>query len=254
MEVGAQLYTVRDYIQNEKDMEFTFSKISEMGYKVAQLSGVPNYDAKKVRAIADKNDIKIVLTHTAQDKVLNEIDKVIEDHLTLGAEFVGIGSLPGKYRDENFVQCFAEDYIPVAQKIKDAGLYFMYHNHAFEFEKFGSTGKYLMEILMEQMPAELMGFTLDTYWLQAGGVSVLEWIDILQDRIPCVHYKDMKIVNNQQQFSAIYEGNINFDAVINKLNEIGKTKYALVEQDNCFGKSPFDCLKSSIDNIKKHGF
>ena len=37
-----------------------------------------------------------------------------------------------------------------------------------------------------------------------------------------------------------------------KLNELGKTKYALVEQDTCQG-SPFDCLQRSHDYLRSLG-
>lgn len=252
MKIGAQLYSLKDFIQTENDMEFTFDKLAKMNCEVAQLSGLNAYDPKKVREIADKNGIQIVLTHTDQGKVLNDIDNVIETHKILGAEFIGIGSVPGKYRTLDFSHRFAEDYIPVAEKIKAAGMKFMYHHHDFEFEKLGDTN--LMQILLADMPADLMGFTLDTYWLQSAGVDVLQWIDILQDRIPCVHLKDMAIVDRQHRFAPIYEGNMNFDGILQKLIDLGKTEYALIELDKCYGASPFESMKTSLENIKKHGF
>ena len=31
MKIGAQLFTLRNYIQNEKDLRFTLKKVAEMG-------------------------------------------------------------------------------------------------------------------------------------------------------------------------------------------------------------------------------
>lgn len=39
MELGAQLYTVREYGQNEKDIRRTMKKIADIGYKTVQVSG-----------------------------------------------------------------------------------------------------------------------------------------------------------------------------------------------------------------------
>lgn len=49
------------------------------------------------------------------------------------------------------------------------------------------------------------------------------------------------------------EGNINFDRIFEKAEAAG-TRYMLVEQDNCNGEDPFDCLKRSYDYLKACGF
>ena len=48
------------------------------------------------------------------------------------------------------------------------------------------------------------------------------------------------------------EGNINFDRVFEKAEAAG-TKFALVEQDDCYGDDPFDCLKRSYLYLKANG-
>ena len=37
--LGAQLYTVRDYMKNEADYRMMMKKIAEIGYKTVQMSG-----------------------------------------------------------------------------------------------------------------------------------------------------------------------------------------------------------------------
>lgn len=90
--------------------------------------------------------------------------------------------------------------------------------------------------------------------MQAAGADVLEWIDILQDRIPCVHLKDMSVNGFDQRKAVVGEGNLNFPKILEKLQTLGKTKYMLVEQDDCYGESAFDCLKRSYDNVRKMGY
>ena len=48
------------------------------------------------------------------------------------------------------------------------------------------------------------------------------------------------------------EGNINFEAVIAAAAD-AKTEYLLIEQDNCHGEDPFDCLKRSYQNLRALG-
>jgi len=52
---------------------------------------------------------------------------------------------------------------------------------------------------------------------------------------------------------AVGEGNINFDRVFAKA-EAGGTEYMLVEQDDCNGEDPFDCLRRSYEYLKACGF
>ena len=49
------------------------------------------------------------------------------------------------------------------------------------------------------------------------------------------------------------EGNLPFPMIIRLLKALGTTKLALVEQDECYGEDPFDCLKRSFNYLKKEG-
>ncbi len=251
MQIGMQMFTLRDFIQTEKDLEYTLARMAEIGYQVVQISGISEYDPKKLRAICDSNGLKIALTHTPAAKIINETEQVIETHNILGCDYIGLGAMDGKYRHQGFVQRFIEEYKEPARKIKEAGKLFMYHNHAFEFEKY--EGKTIMEMLAEGFAEDEMGFTLDTYWVQEGGADIYLWLDKLKNRIPCIHLKDMGVVDAKKSMMPVYEGNINFDGILAKLNEINTVKYALVEQDDC-RTSPFDCAKVSFDNLIKNGW
>ena len=54
--------------------------------------------------------------------------------------------------------------------------------------------------------------------------------------------------------AVVGEGNLNFPKILEKLQTLGKTKYMLVEQDDCYGERAFDCLKRSYDNVRKMGY
>lgn len=255
MILGAQSYTVRAYTQNERDIRRTLQKVAEIGYTTVQISAMAAIDPHLLREICDENGLKIVLTHIPEARLLNDIDAVIREHDILGCDYIGLGSMPERYRAPapEWMSYFADDFLTPAKKIRDAGKLFMYHNHNFEFERLAD-GRMVMDVILEQFPADLMGVTLDTYWLQAAGCDIYQWIDTLQDRIPCVHLKDMTVHDMDIRMAAVGEGNLNFPAILAQLAKLGKTKYILVEQDACYGDSPFDCLKKSYDNVAKLGY
>jgi sugar phosphate isomerase/epimerase len=103
--------------------------------------------------------------------------------------------------------------------------------------------------LNESDPA-LLGFTLDTYWVQHGGLDVVQLIRKLKGRIDVCHFKDMAIVNNEQRYAAVGQGNLNFPAILAAFDEIGM-KYAFVEQDECYGVDPLDELAKSFTYLMK---
>ena len=132
----------------------------------------------------------------------------------------------------------------------------MYHNHNFEFQKIAVPGYEkpvrIIEYLMDSFTPEEMGFTLDTYWVAAAGADVCSWIERLSGRIPCVHLKDMEVRGFEQLMAPVMEGNLNFPAILSLLEKTD-CEYLLVEQDICQG-SPFDCLKTSYDNLAAAGY
>jgi sugar phosphate isomerase/epimerase len=107
-----------------------------------------------------------------------------------------------------------------------------------------------MELMAEGMPSDLMGFTLDTYWAQVGGADPADYIERLSGRVPVIHLKDCAF---GQKMAVVGEGNINFDSVF-KTAEAAGTKYMMVEQDECYGEDPFECLRRSYEYLKACGF
>ena len=87
------------------------------------------------------------------------------------------------------------------------------------------------------------------FWIQAGGANPTEYIEEFAGRIPCIHLKDCSY---GRKMAVIGEGNINFDKVI-AAAEKSAVEYLLVEQDDCYGENPFDCLKRSYDYLKAMG-
>lgn len=253
MVIGAQGYTIRTYTQTERDFRIAMRRIAQIGYTAVQLSAIGPIAPEAARKICDENGLSIVLTHTNPERMITDPEGVIRDHDILGCDYIGVGSMPERYRSTDWIDRFAEDFTAPAKKMRDAGKLLMYHNHNFEWEKLPD-GRRILDVLLDAMPADLMGVTLDTYWVQAAGADVYAVIDRLKDRIPCVHLKDMAVKGFEQRMAAVGEGNMDFPKILKQLEKLGKTKYLLVEQDNCYGDSPFACLKRSYDYLKGLGY
>ena len=237
--IGAQLYTTRKLMQTPEGIEKTLTRVADIGYEYIQCSGF-QYDAAWLRALCDRLGLKIRLTHGSD--ILGDTQAVIERHKILGCPYVGTGGMPGEYRVPGGARKFLQDYRPAMEAFAEAGLKFQYHNHAWEFARFG--GERFYDVLVNESDPALLGFTLDVYWAQYAGLDVADLIRKLKGRIDVCHYKDMAIVENEQRFAAIGQGNMNWPAIIAAFEEIGM-EYAFVELDNCFEKDPFDELAVS---------
>lgn len=247
MKIGAQLYTVRDFCKNKQDFSESLKKVADIGYTTVQVSGTCGYEPEWLAAELKKTGLKCVLTHIAKNELVENPKSVAANHSVFGCDYVGLGSFTFN-NPEADLNAFAEQLTPTINTIHAAGKYFMYHNHANEFQKFD--GKTIIEHLANRFSGNVLGFTLDTYWVQFAGADPAYWIEKFSGRVPCIHLKDHTF---DKKMAVIGEGNINFDRVFKKAQEAG-TEYMLVEQDDCYGEDPFVCLKRSYDFLKSRGF
>lgn len=249
--LGAQMYTLRDYTNTAEELDATLKRVREIGYTTIQASGIKAaLPVEELKAIADSHGLKIVLTHIPYSQFVNELDTVIKEHHTMGCEIAGIGSLPPEFRSAEGYSVFARKFSAIADELGKNGLKFSYHNHHFEFQKFN--GKYGMDILVEETNPETFMFTLDTYWLQFGGVDPVNWIRKLAGRVDAIHLKDLAIIDDKQIMSEVLEGNLNWPEIF-KAAEDARVKWYLIERD-AGPTEAFDSLTISYNNLKKEGF
>ena len=248
MKIGAQLYTVRGSTQTLEDFSETLKKVADIGYKTVQVSGTCAFPAEWLRGELRKNGLECAVTHTPPQRLLGETEKVAEEHKIFGCKYAGIGWNAFTLENGDTPEAFIEKYLPVAETLKNNDVKFMYHNHDQEFKKVG--GRLIIEILAESFSPELMGFIPDTFWIQAAGGDPAEWLRRLSGRIPCIHLKDFSY---DRKYSVIGEGNMNFGAIFNAAADSG-VEYMLVEQDDCYGEDPFECLRRSYQYLKSNGF
>ena len=249
-EIGAQYFTIRKFCKTIEDFDASCKKVREIGYKKVQLSGIGDFEANEIKAVLDKYGLEAVCTHRPMQNYLENLDKEIEFHKTIGTKVCGLGSISGFEASIENIEKFINDFKPIVAKLAENDLIFAYHNHAFEFEKID--GKYVFDIINEKMSSDNFKFILDVYWLSYAGINPAKFIRKYKGQIACVHFKDLKIREKQPCFAEVGYGNIDWDDVIPACME-SDIEYALVEQDSCDG-DPFDSLKMSYDFLKERGF
>lgn len=247
-QIAAQLYTLRDFCKTEAELKVTLQKVKDIGYQAVQVSGIGPIPHEVVKQLADEIGLKICATHVSYQALTEQLDDVIAQHKLWDCKYVGLGALPVSFQSsgEGYAE-FAGIANEIAAKLAEHDLQFIYHNHHFEFARFGDkTG---MDILLEEGHKEQLGMELDMYWVQVGGANPIEMIERVAGRMQVVHLKDLQIVDNKQVFAEIGEGSMNYKAIIDALRKINVEWY-VVEQDVC-RRDPFESLAISFNYLKQ---
>ena len=246
LQIAAQLFTVRAFTRAEEGIAASLRRVKESGYDCVQISAFGPCSAEFLRGELEKNGLTVCATHTPYERIVKDTDNVIREHKIIGCPYVGLGA--GDLRTPEKLRAFLAEILPAAEKIRDAGLKFLYHNHQFEFCRM-ENGASPMQMLLSETSPDTFGLLPDLYWLQFAGVDPARFVRENAERIDVVHLKDMIVTaDGAQRFAEVYEGNMDYSGIGAALEEAG-VRYAAVEQDDCYGKDPFACLERSRGNI-----
>ena len=283
--IGVQMSTIAPAKMPKFDAYEAMARLADIGYKCIEISQVPMTDenVKGFRRAIDELGFNVAATSalTAANPMLpgcdmsnpDEMKKMIEDAKYLDCDLFRIGSMPMEARFSlQAAVDFAKQADEYACQLKEHGIDLYYHNHHFEFAR--HDGKFLMDIIKEN--TKYLGFELDIHWIYRGGMDPVEFINQHAGRIRLLHLKDYRIghmvmpegvdmstkegmmkayaaMNNIVEFAEVGEGTLNIPACI-EAGLAGGSEYFLVEQDITYGRDPFECLKTSHDNLVKMGY
>ena len=254
--IAAQLYTLRDFMKTPDEMARTLTRVRQIGYDAAQISGVGPIDPAELRRLMLAAGVEPVGAHVGLDAFRADVQKVIADCQAWGVSYVAIPWLPyqAMVTLDDWKRLFKE-FEGFARLLRKAGLTLQYHNHMFEFEKFGirqgKGGTTILDLLYRH--TRLLQAELDIGWVVRGGHDPVAWVGKLAGRIDQVHLKDWGVIKNEPVWRAVGEGGIDWPQVLKACRRAG-TRYYIVEQDACpVTNDPFLSLKISRRNIKAMG-
>lgn len=277
--IGVQMSTVAKKIPELGAYE-TFKAIAEAGYhcvEVSQIPMTPENVADMKRACEEFN-IKIASLSASVEPMFpgmpgetlaTDFDKIVADCKELNCDMLRIGMLPiNCMGNKDKALDFAKKADEYAAKLKEVGIDLYYHNHHVEFVRYD--GEYLLDIIKDN--TEHLGFELDIHWIHRGGQNPVEFIKKYAGRIRLLHLKDYRIAELPKpaegedfmqffmskfyglvEFAEVGEGTLPIAECIQAGLE-GGSEYFLVEQDDTYGRDPFECLKTSRANLVKLGY
>ena len=249
-QIACQMYTLREFTKTPADIAKTLSRVKKLGYDAIQSSAMGPIDPKELASILKNEGLTCCATHVGLDRMRDQTEAVIEEHKMWGCKYTAVGGyFPKEAKTQDWLN-YAADYSKVADKVAGSGVSLGYHNHSHELVRYD--GKTALQILLEKLSPKIW-FEIDTYWIAHGGGDPIQWINKVKGRIPCVHFKDMGIKPDRTQLmKEVGEGNLNWTGIIQACKGAGVEWY-IVEQDNCNGLDPFECVERSLKNMKQMG-
>lgn len=277
--IGVQMMMLKGKVEEIGAYE-TMKRLHELGFRAVEVSQIPMTveNVQALKQASEEFNIEIAALSAGLEPMLpgapgetlsKDFEKIVEDCKTLNCNYIRIGMLPlNVMSDKDQILAFIERAEAMAERLAMHGIELYYHTHHIEFQKYD--GEYLLDMMKNN--TSKLGFELDVHWIQRAGVNPVTFIQEYKDRIALLHLKDYRIgkldVNeddlkdmaaffhkftNLIEFAEVGEGNLDIPAVIAAGLESG-AKYFLIEQDDTYGRDPFDCLQTSAENLRKLGY
>ena len=157
----------------------------------------------------------------------------------------------------------------IGQKIHEAGMTFLYHNHDFEFVKLPD-GEYGYDKMFGTLASEVLQCELDTCWCDVATGDSEGFIKKYAGRMPIVHLKDYikkgevknmyKLIGIEEEesegeeegffeFRPVGFGQMIWEPVIAAAKE-AKAPWLVVEQDEHYALPSLECARRSREYLK----
>jgi sugar phosphate isomerase/epimerase len=252
--IGLQLYTLRD--QLEKDVAGTIQQLAKIGYEDVEIYSLYGKSPAEFTKILHDNGITASSGHYMLKDVKGNWDQKVEDAKQLGLKYMVNAILqPEERKSFDDYKQLIDVFNKAGETTQKAGIQFCYHNHDFEFKKYGQTTAY--DYLLKNLDPKLVKFEMDCFWVTHAGADPVAYFKKYPGHFPLLHIKDMKDhppVSHEFDakmglFAPVGQGTINWKRIFAGAKEAGMQHY-YVEQDYC-EQPPLEAVKISYEYLSK---
>lgn len=235
--VSVQLYSVRDRLAD--DLEGTLERLASLGFANVEPYGVFVDGSDAYAAALAATGLRAPSAHAG---VLGLPDPApaFEAAVALGVQTV----IDPAHRTDDWesidgIARIAERMNTTAERAREYGLTFGYHNHWWELEA-RPNGTPALELLAARLSDDVV-LEVDTYWVEVGGVDAPELLGRLGDRVRLLHVKDGDKSRDTKRQLPAGEGAVDVAAVL----DAAPTAMRVLEFDDYAGDT-IDGLAASL--------
>ena len=279
--LGVQMMMLREQVA-EQGMYPVLERLAAMDLKAVEVSQIPMDETNTAALERGRDELGIEVgalsvalkpgpTATG-DNLGEHYDKIVADCRRLGTRFVRIGMMPFTAMvSKEACEAWAAEVEPAASRLAADGITLCYHNHHVDLAQFD--GERMFDIVRRVAPS--VKFEVDLHWVQRGGMAPLDMLKEYSGVCKLIHVKDFRVVPvpqeavdkmmsgdiaggfqgflNIAQFAEVGQGNMNWPELLPAAIDAG-AEYFFIEQDDTYGRDPFDCIADSRAYLKSIGY
>lgn len=279
--LGVQMMMLREQVA-EQGMFPVLERLAQMdidSVEVSQIPMNPENTAALERGIVDLG-VKVGALSVALkpgptatgDNLEEQFDKIVDDCRRLDCRFVRIGMMPfTAMASKQACEEWAAECEQAAQQLAEHDITLCYHNHHVDLAQFD--GERIFDIVRRVAPT--LKFEVDLHWVQRGGMNPLDMLKEYSGVCKIIHVKDFRVVplapeamelmaqgkheefraafTNIAQFAEVGQGNMNWPELLPAAEAAG-AEWLFIEQDDTYGRDPFDCIRESREYLKRIGY
>ena len=276
--IGVQLMMLKNQVEASGPYE-VLRRLREIGFSAVEVSQIPmtRENVAEMRRATDElgtdfGALSAGLEAGPNDSLVDDYAKIVADARALGASRLRIGMMPfAAMSSSEALLAFCRQAEEISVRLAEDGLTLYYHNHHLEFAHRG--GRSILDTIRAEAPT--MRLEIDVHWVQRGGKDPVRTLQKYAGLVDLVHLKDYRIgslppaafealqsgdyagfmqaFTGVVQFGEVGEGNLEWTEIIDQAVTSG-AQYLLIEQDDQYGRDPYDCLQTSHDNLVGLGY
>ncbi len=235
---GIQAYTFRNHFPT--DVVGTLDTIKMFGITELESTVPTGMTPEMYKKLCAERGISIPGTSGDYNELVKNPDSVADIAKRLGAKFVMCAWIPhkqGAFSFEN-AQKAVTDFNKIGKVMAANGLTFCYHDHGYEFQKYGDGT--LLDYMIQNTTPQYVSFEMDVLWTLHGGGNPVALLKKYKKRWKLMHVKDLKkgVVGDltghtpAENDVVLGEGQADFPNIIKVAKKIGIQHFFIEDESN----------------------
>jgi len=241
--LSLQLYTVRGPLGD--DPEATLRRVAEIGFRNVELFGFVG-SADRYKILLEVAGLSAPSGHAGLVGPDRNADAAIDDAVELGMLTVVDPAIHIDWASREQVVAAAGELSGIARRAAERGVRVGYHNHWRELESV-IDGVSALEVFADALDDTVV-LEVDTYWAEVGGVSAVDLLGRLGERVALIHVKDGAVSRDDQDQTAVGSGSLDIDAIL----AAAPQALRVVELDG-FNGDIFEAVRDSFAYLSGRG-
>ena len=253
--VGAQVSSLRPYLQTPQELRASLQKLADMGYRTVQMQWWnPEFEPELVAAAVRDAGLTCVSTQDLYTAVRDDFERTVRLNVLCGSTCVCVSGIPALVPDTASVLAFSAELAAMAARIAPLGMTLAFHPRARDWAPADTAepGLSCTELLLEHTPQNVT-LGLDLYHSGKAGLAPDALLRRWAGRVEFVHFKDYCVApDGSETLVPVGQGVTDWSAAVDACRETG-VRWAFAEQER-WEKDAFLCMRESLDAMRAWGF